>query len=443
MLNILLSAGVSICGLEPYRSTVLISSLFYVLTLFPLRRFLGMFLTPLQAAWGCLFYITAPKLIRFSVSGLIDSGRNFFLIAALLLLFQLREKPKIGSAVLFGLSLAGLSVSRGEELIFAIGILAGLPVLTLLKSTGLSRQEFGKRAAAAGIAALVFLAVVSPFCAVNAYYTGYFITDVRFVEALCGKPSQALQDQPQAAVRETTVPKNEDHLASAISNMIRGGYELYWVFSAIGMILLCWKRRWQWEHTVLIGIFLVHTVIYCKISSAYRYSIYLIPMFMPFTMTGLSFLSSMPEKLKWPERLRLPAVGAVCVLLVLLFGFQIENGMKCVTERKDVWFRQIADVISQWGRQHVPGRRVRLAAVGLGEIVYWSGADAVFRYKYGIRDLKSFRDFDLLLIPESSAGDIAGRRDLRPIPLPEPPKRNRVHSDRVLLFCRQEFSEGK
>ena len=48
MLNILLSGALNFCGLEAFRATVVVSCLFYVLTLFPLRRFLEQFLTPLQ-----------------------------------------------------------------------------------------------------------------------------------------------------------------------------------------------------------------------------------------------------------------------------------------------------------------------------------------------------------------------------------------------------------
>ena len=439
MLNILLAGGITACGLEAYRAAVLVSCLFFVLTLFPLRRFLELFLTPLQSAWGCLLFITAPKIIRFSVSGLLESSRYFFLMTSLLLLFQLREKPRIGKAVLFGLSLAGLSVSRGEELVFAVAILIGLPVLTFLKSPHVFRTEFKKRAAVLGIAAFFFLAAVTPFCAVNACHTGVFITDVRITEAFGLKSDWRLQ--PKTSLEDAG--KGGRQFAHAFSSVLRGGYELYWVFSIAGIFLLLRKRNWKWEHTVLIGVFLAHTLIYYVIGSTYRYSLYLIPMFMPFTMTGLGFFCSLPQKMNWPEHFRLTAAASVFVLMCLVFGIQIRNGMEFVFARKDRWIRQVADTIIRWGHQNTPDRRVRVAAFGLGEAVYWSGAYSVFNYKDGFQDMKTFRDFDLLLIPEAHLAEISGCRDLRRISLPEPEKRPRDPSDRYFLFCRDNISEGK
>ena len=442
MLNILLAGGISFCGVDPYRATVVVSSLFFVLTLFPLRRYLELFLTPLQSAWGCLLFITAPKIIRFSVSGMIDSSRYFFLITSLLLLFQLREKPRIGKAVLFGLSLAGLSVSRGEELVFAVAILIGLPVLTFLKSPDLFRSEFKKRTAVLGISAFFFLAAVSPFCTVNACRGGAFITDVRIAEAMGFKSDRR---SPEKTLSETNQPAYKDgrQFKHSFSSVLRGGYELYWVFSIFGMFLLLRKRNWKWEHTVLTGVFLAHTAIYYLIGSAYRYSLYLIPMFMPFTMTGLGFFCVLPQKMNWSERVRLTAVAAVFVLMCLIFGIQIRNGMEIVFARKDKWIRQVADTMIQWGRKNVPDRRLRVASFGLVEAVYWSGAYSVFNYKDGVQDMKHFRDFDLLLIPESHLAEISERRDLRPVPLPAPKKRPRDASDRYYLFCRENRMEGK
>ena len=209
------------------------------------------------------------------------------------------------------------------------------------------------------------------------------------------------------------------------------------------MILLCRKRNWKWEHTVLIGIFAVHTVIYHIVGSTYRYSLYLVPLFMPFTMAGFSLCCELPEKMKWPERMHLAASGLAFVLLLLIFGIQIGNGMKCVTDRKDIWIRQVADTIVRWGKEHTPDRRVRVASFGLGEAVYWSGAYSVFNYKSGVRDIKTFRDFDLLLIPETHLAEIAGCRDLRPVPLPKQKKIPRKASDRYFLFCRENISGDK
>lgn len=440
MLNIILSAALSFCGMEAFRATVVVSCLFYLLTLFPLRRFLEHFLPPLQSAWGCLLFITAPKIIRYSVSGLIDSSRYFFLIAALLLLFRLRTRTKYTDALLFGLSLAGLSVSRGEELVFAIGLLFALPLLTLLKKPRPPRGELKPRLAALLLSGVVFLIGIAPFCAVNARYSGVFITDVRIAQAVFPAPEKCSPKQKIPNVHRTETM--QDHMSELVSGTLRGGYEPFCIFALIGILTLLKRREWNWEHTLFAGLYLVHSAIYCKSGFAYRYSIYLIPLFMPVTMTGISFCLETAGRLKLPERLKHQAAWAATAALLVLFGTQIENGLTCVTDRRDVWIREIAAIIRQWGKTHVPDRRLRLAATGLPEAVYWSGAYPVFGYKRGIGSLKETRDFDLLLINETLLDEIAERTDLEPVPVPD---RNNVEKNpdkRYRLFALKKKGKG-
>lgn len=440
MLNILLSAAVSFCGLEAFRATVAVSCLFYLLTLFPLRRFLEYFLTPLQSAWGCLLFITAPKLIRYSVSGLIDSSRYFFLIAALLLLFRLREKTGYRDALLFGLSLAGLSVSRGEELVFAVGILLALPLLTLLKKPRPPRGELKPRLAALLLAGVVFLIGIAPFCAVNAHYSGVFITDVRIAQAFFPAPANP---SPLQKISKHRHPKTtQERMSEVVSGTLRGGYEPFCIFALIGLLLLLKRREWRWEHTLFAGLYLVHSAIYFKAGSAYRYSIYLIPLFMPVTMTGISFCLETAGRLKLPEHLKHQAAWAAAAALLVLFGAQIPNGLACVTDRNDVWIRELAGIIRQWGESHVPGRRLRLAATGLPEAVYWSEAFPVFGYKRGISSLKEARDFDLLLINETLLDEIAGRTDLEPVPVPDRKHVEKDPNKRYRLFALKKTEKG-
>jgi len=418
MLNILLSGGLAALGLEAFRATVVVSSLFYFLTLFPLRRFLEEFLSPSAAAWGCLLFATTPKVIRYSVIGLIDSSRYFFLIAALMYLFRLRARPSRSGGVLFGLSLAGLAVSRGEELFFAVGLLFALPVLTRLEPPYRPLHDGRRRLAVFGLALFVFAAGITPFCAVNAARCGVFITDLRIAEAAFPGRVQRPAGNPWRAVGDGAVSAVEKFF-DPVTNVLRGGYELFWVFTVVGTVVLIRRRRWKWGHTLLWGIFLLHTVLYCKVGIAYRYNIYLVPLFMPFTVAGLSFCGEQLVRLKIPPRL-VPVLRRLApVVLVAVLVLQVDNGMKDVFSRDDRGKRIIAQSIRRWGELNMPGRRVRLAATGLVEAVYWSGAYSVFNYGAGYSDLRKFRDFDLLLIEETWLDQIAGRTDLRLVPTPE------------------------
>lgn len=416
MLNILLSGALAALGVEAFRAAVIVSCGFYFFTLFPLRRFLEDFLSPAAAAWGCLLYAVAPKVIRFSTSGLIDSGRNFFLIAALMYLFRLRERLSRRDGVLFGLSLAGLAVSRGEELPFSVMLLFALPVLTWLEPPRGFCREGQRLLAVFSLALVVFAAGLSPFCLINGCRRGIFVTDLRIAEAMfpdrVARPLSAPESGPRA--EKPPVKKISDSLA----NVLRGGYELYWGFAAVGAIVLVRRRRWNWRHTLLWCIFLLHTALYFKVGIAYRYSIYLVPLFMPFTMTGVSFCCGQLARLNIPPRI-VPLLRPLFpLLLVAVLALQVENGMQNVFSRDDRGKREIAKSIRRWGELNMPGRRVRLAATGMIEAVYWSGAYNVFNYEAGPSDLRHFRDFDLLLIAESRLDEIAGRTDLSPVPTP-------------------------
>ena len=301
MLNILLAAALNFCGVEAFRATVIVSCFFYFVTLFPLRRFLEEFLTPPAAAWGCLLFATTPKIIRYSTPGLIDSCRYFFLIAALMYLFRLRERPSWRGGVFFGLSLAGLAVSRGEELFFAVALLFALPVLTWLKQPRRSFREGRRGFAVFALALFVFAAGISPFCTINACRSGIFITDLRIAEAMF--PDCVPHPPPTSESGKTEVESPLEQISDSISDVLRGGYELYWGFSIIGVVVLLRRRRWSWEHTLLWGIFLLHTVLYWKVGMTYRYNIYLVPLFMPFTMTGLGFCCGQLARVKIPSRI--------------------------------------------------------------------------------------------------------------------------------------------
>ena len=411
MLQILMAGGISALGINAYVANIFISSLFYVCTLFPLRSYLQRYLTPLQAAWGCVLFVTAPKLIRFSVSGLIDSSRYFFLIVSLLYLFRLVEKRDWKDCLLLGLGLAGLSVSRGECVVLAPLFLMLIPVLACLTQHLNLKEIIRKYSLITLLSSVVWLAGIFPFCAVNYHYSGVFITDVRLAEAFC--PWVRVNEPSEKAAVSWG-----DSAMDALNDSMRGGYELYLLLGVLGIILLIHRRKWRWDYSLFIFIYLLHLGIYFKIVSAYRYSIYLIPLLMPFTVTGIAWLIEKYRSWQIPRRYiwcNYAAVGVVSALLV----FQVINGMRCVTDRDDVWKRKIAGVMKEWGEKNVPDRRLRVVGVDLSEAVFWSGAYNLFNYKDGKSDLRTVRDFDLMLIPLERVPEIAERNDLEPIELPE------------------------
>ena len=437
MLQVALAGAFSFAGVEAFRAHIFLSCLCYVLTLFPLRGFLRQFLTPLQAAWGCVLFVTAPKLIRFSVAGLIDAGRYFFMISALYLLFRLKERLSWRDLVLFGLALAGLALSRCEELFFSLLLLAVLPVISLSRQTLPSPEAWKKRLTALLVAGLVFLAGVTPFCAMNLFRYGAFVTDTRIGEALgMVSPRPVFRHPADAAA-----PSAGETIAVCAGDTLRGGYEPYMAAALLGAVLVIRRRRWDRRHTLLAAIFALHTVVYFKFSYAYRYSIYLVPMLMPLTVAGICGLLELYRRCPLREEVRRWSDGALFLAAAVVLASQVANGMAGVISRKDRGKRALAAYIRQWGERNVPGRRLRLVCTELRETTYWSGAQSVFNYETGERDLRSFRDFDLLVIPESRLPELGDRSGLSELPLPDALSRPDGKERYCLFRTKPELSE--
>jgi len=416
MLNILLGSILTALGICANQSMIIVSCIFYIATVFSLRRYLELFVSPLQAAWGCFLFVIAPKLIRFSVTGLIDSARYFFLITALFFFFRLVRCGKMRDVVFLGLALGGITVSRGESIIMLPLLLGVLLVLPLFSQGSFSNCSWYRNIKNAVCVSVISAMVISPFCAVNYYFSGYFVPDLRMAEALYPQLKQKNAVQLPGMIKETSSALQKT--GDTLGDFFRGSYEPYFLLALLGMVLLIYRKKWRWEYTFMIVLVLLHLGIYYKITSAYRYSLYVIPLFMPFTVIALTFLKGWYEKQFELFRAKkiCDILLAACVIAVIFS--QLYNGLEVVYSRDDIWKRQIASYIRSYQEKNIPSRRVRVAALRLPEAVFWSGGESVFSYKSGIRDIRTFRDFDLLLIPQSYMKYVLHRKDLIKLPLP-------------------------
>ena len=423
MLNILLAGGLVRLGMDAYRACVTVSCAFYVLTLFPLRRYLERWLSPLASAYGCLLFIVTPKVIRYSVSGPIDSTRYFFLIGALLFMFRLIEDPTWRRAVMFGLCTAGMAVSRGEGIVVSLIMLSVLPLLSCLLRGSYGRKPVARHIAVAATAWVVFFVGISPFCTVNLIRYNTFVTDIRFAERIpvlnrniyrhgnsTGKPPAAVAGVVYDDDEKESLP---ERIYKSINSSLRGGFELYWAFAIFGIITLLRRRQWRWEFSVLLAAYLIHQAIYFSVSISYRYSIYMVPMFMPLTVVGLG--RSIDAYRNWHalDRWRTALDAAWIVVAVIVGVACIDNGMEIVFNRSDDPKRAAAAFIREWGARNVPDRRLRIADDGyFPEVIYWSEA---FRVS-GVSNPRRWdecRDCDLIFVGDRGLPAALARSNLK------------------------------
>lgn len=174
-------------GISPWHSAMIVGCVFCVLTIFPLYGLLCFFMDKKYAAWGALFYMLAPKMIRFGLSPLLEGSRMFLFILPVYFIFSFANDKKLYKLILLGISLALLGLVRGEGITSMPFILLGLILLCMKKD----KYEFSFKAATKLIwycffTIVVMLAVLSPRLYQNHLNTGYPALDKRQIDHIKG-----------------------------------------------------------------------------------------------------------------------------------------------------------------------------------------------------------------------------------------------------------------
>lgn len=328
-------------GLEIYSAVILLSALFYILMIFPLYGLLLRFFPARIAAWGTVLYVLTPKIIRHSGMGLLESGRDFFLILALYLLFRfLDNRRKLLIPVLFGASLGFLSLTRGEGAVIGLLLLILLPILVWRAEQYRPRRLFTSALPLFLSAVLGMGAVLAPRLIEMYRVTGYPVTDSRMIPVLQGLPfvPRLFEDHraelfprpadplPVPEWQQETTPKR---LVSNLQKLIRGAYELYFFLALAGIVLVIRRKQWRMEYTVFSLIFACWLPVFYGISSAYRYYSFAVPLLMVFTLTALRELLHLAECIHLRE--------TVLVILAVIFALQILNGLDILFRRHELY----------------------------------------------------------------------------------------------------------
>ena len=424
MLNITLGGILAWCGMDTVTALTLIAGIFYLATCFPLRRLLERYLSPLAAAYGCLLYVSAPKLISFGCAPLLESVRIFFLISAVYLFFKTVENPGVKNAILFGVSAGFLSVSRGEGIIASAALLAGLPVFVLLfKKT----QSWKKHLAATAIALICAFAAASPFWMMNYIKSGYFVPDMRLVQYGSAIKNALFNSGETAAAPAFMSPEEgngswKEKAVSVVSGMIRGGFEIYWLFALTGIVICFCKKRFSPDHLVLVGVTFLQCASYFLVVSSYRYYLFIIPLFMMFTITGAVFFLRLILKYL-PEKWHILVLAAGIIFL----SCQAAYGIKSAFSRRGKRYKDVGLWIKDYAKIHTPDRKLQIFAPSVAEVAYWSEAGHTDEYGQPLHDPETFREFDLAVVHASFPRGLEKRADLERIP-------NTPHQDKIWIF---------
>jgi len=332
-------AGVlNVCGLEPFRALVVISCLFYIASIFPLYYILKYFLKRGDhAAWGCVLYVLANKIIRFSCTGLLNPAKNFFIIAAIALILASAKRLKWKNSLLLGIVLAGLALARAETLIF-------LPLLVLWYAYFIFKNKellLKKRLTLILLHCLVittmFFICVSPRLYQSYKIIGVPVLDIRQANYVCSiipfEQSTYKNKLFVIAERKTIIPSTKSKSGlemtwQGVECFTRGAYTPYLILALLGIFLWWRKKKDRPEAFMLFSIIALNIAVLITISNSVRYYTITLIMFLPFTFMGLKFICELLVNYK---KFFKP------ILIILFFAaavYQISNGAKKAIKRK-------------------------------------------------------------------------------------------------------------
>ncbi len=338
ILSTTLGGLLSYCGLGPFRALLVVSCLFYIASIPVLYYVLKYFLKREDyAAWGCVLYVLAPKIIRFSCTGLLNPAKNFFVIAAIALILASVKRLKWLNSLLMGIVLAGLALARAETLIF-------LPLLVLWYVYFIfidKKIELKKRLIKIFLHCMVittmFFICVSPRLYQSYKTVGVPFLDMRQANYLC-KVLPFTQTEYKdklfiTAERKTVIPDTKSKRGWAmtwqgVECFTRGAYTPYLLLALLGIFLWWRKKEDRAEGLILFSVIALNVVVLINISNSVRYYTITLIMFLPFTFIGLKFIWDL--LISYKKLFKPVLIIALSVVAVL----QIINGAKQAINHK-------------------------------------------------------------------------------------------------------------
>ncbi|MDD5728705.1 MAG: glycosyltransferase family 39 protein [Victivallales bacterium] len=364
-------------GMEPFQALVLVSCLFYLVSIPLLYYILEYFLQKGEyAAWGCLLYVLAPKIIRFSCTGLLNPAKNFFILAAVALILASIKHPRWIYTLLLGIVSAGLALARAETLIF-------LPPLVLWYAYFMFRSpnlESGNRLllifAHCLTITLIFFACVSPRLIQTWSIAGVPVLDIRqsgYVTAVL--PFSRREYIPRINIKaeckvQVPNPKSRTSLEmlwQGVECFVRGAYTPYLLLALPGLFLWWKRKKFRAEGFMLLSLIAINTAVLITISNSVRYYTLTLLLLLPFTFSGLKFFWDSTSR----RRLyRYPLIAVLAIIALL----QIYNGMKKVVQHDYDYEYQVGNWIKQNKNALYPSAERLIIAGTQPQYPYWADA---------------------------------------------------------------------
>ena len=190
----------------------------------------------------------------------------------------------------------------------------------------------------------------------------------------------------------------------------------------IGAAAIIRRKQWRADYLVFLGTTLMYFTLYLVTISAYRYYLFLIPLFMVFTITGAGVLRDLAIKYL-PYKVQFICVIACTALLIGQFA----NGINRAFSSKGKDFIKAGKWIEKYNKKHFPDRKLKLFSPMMSEVGYWSKAELTDGFAKPQHNPATFKDFDLAVVHRKRSYGMEKRSDLERIP-------DTPHSKNIWIF---------
>ncbi|MDT8389865.1 MAG: hypothetical protein RRC34_05080 [Lentisphaeria bacterium] len=333
--------------LSAFTAAKVASSLFFAGTVFPLYFLTTRVFKNTRVATGAVvLYLFCDRLLRYGAAGILDSGKIFFFTCSVFFLIASIRERTVLRTVFFSLSLAGLSLIRGEGIAIA-AVLGGIFLLFELRGNQNAFTSFFRRSIPLQSVFVLALtaALLSPWLFYQFKHVGYPVVDSRqvgflpFKQVLKNKRAlslpresaeikafRAVPKELSAVPRPSPAEKNKATLWNRLFEQIfKGFYPLYLLLYVPVIVQRIRKRQWTGPESLLLFLGVAHTLILIiSLGGTWvqkRYVIAALPLFLGWAAMGYFRVWDKVNETMKNSRLRLlPKCIVGAVILGMLWS---------------------------------------------------------------------------------------------------------------------------
>lgn len=356
-------------GIPAVSSLLLVSGFFTALTVFPLYGWLRAILSPRKAAWGVFLYALFPEIIRCGCAPLLDSGRFFFLSAALWLIFCNWESKYVSYKIfLLGVVYAGLILVRAEGICF-VAITTVIHILILLHRLKgkLCFIQFCRIAGCVLLPLLLAALLCTPRAIQMQKMCGFPGIDSRQVKGIRSfislvapevkKQTAAPSNPAPGSGRSQITVSRSDNAKMAASrimilldqpryyrNLLGGLNPWYLPFTLLGLFVLFRRRQINFNHGMVVLLFFAYCGFHFIIrAGAGRYLLMAGVLLIPFTVEGGAAAG------EWLRKRDSRLLHAALLLLAVFAGVQFIRSLGELRDGKNQEYRTIRSLFQEGG----------------------------------------------------------------------------------------------